>query len=421
MKASLQSLIRNVVRLGTGEALARICGIATVLILAHRYGVIVVGVYALGQSMAQYSVPFIDFGMKQVGARLVAQYPQATHEIVRLVQRRRFAMAFALLPFLLVYAALTKLPLGLKACLLAFAAICTLHVLSLDWLAWGKEHMRLVGLGRSIVPLAMLISILAARNSEHVLWWLVLGNFLGALLQGAVFWQWWERHKAAEEKGILLSVIGDSLAWRRTSILGLATLSNVAFNSIDMLMLGVMAHPEQVGLYSASYRVINQVLYTYYLLTQVLYPQMARQNVQQRKRMLRPRILLTLLGAGIGIAAALTLVRRPLLLLLFGHQFLPATMLLLWLAWAIPLDFLTSYLSNAYIAWGMEKKILVCMAVAAGSNIVLNLIWIPAHGAAAAAVNTLVSYVILLASLALAGWSARQLTSRAEPLSELIA
>ena len=86
MKASLQSLIRNVVRLGTGEALARICGIATVLILAHRYGVIVVGVYALGQSMAQYSVPFIDFGMKQVGARLVAQYPQATHEIVRLVQ-----------------------------------------------------------------------------------------------------------------------------------------------------------------------------------------------------------------------------------------------------------------------------------------------------------------------------------------------
>src|ERR1035441_5409797 len=113
MKASLQHLIRNMAHLGSGEALGRLCGIATVLLLAHRYGVIVVGVYALGQSMAQYSVPFIDFGLKHVGARLVAVYPQATHEIVRRVQGRRLLMAFALLPFLLVYAALVKLPLGL--------------------------------------------------------------------------------------------------------------------------------------------------------------------------------------------------------------------------------------------------------------------------------------------------------------------
>src|ERR1019366_382386 len=106
MKASLQQLIRNMVRLGSGEALARLAGIATVLFLAHRYGVIVVGIYALAQSMMQYSVPFIDFGMRHVGARLVAQYPQATNEIVSRVQRRRFSMALALLPFLIAYAAL---------------------------------------------------------------------------------------------------------------------------------------------------------------------------------------------------------------------------------------------------------------------------------------------------------------------------
>ncbi|MFZ0315046.1 MAG: oligosaccharide flippase family protein [Candidatus Korobacteraceae bacterium] len=421
MQVPAQSLVRNMVRLGTGEGLARLCGIATLLLLAHRYGVVVVGVYALGQTMGQHSVPFIDFGLKHVGARLVAQYPQAAHEIVRRVQRRRWSMALLLLPFLLVYASLTRLALDLKIYLLLFAGLCTLHVLSLDWLAWGKEHMRLVGLARSSVPLTVLISVVVGRNRGNILWWVLAGSFLGALLQGAVFWGWWERYKPAAEEPSALPVIQDSLAWRRTSILGLATLCNLAFNSIDMLMLGVMARPEQVGLYSASYRVINQVLYTYYLLTQVLYPQLARQEVGQRKRMLRPRILLTLLAAGIAIAAALTLVRRPLLMLLFGQQFLPATMLLLLLAWAIPLDFLTSYLSNAYIAWGMEKKILVSMGVAAGSNIVLNLIWIPAHGAAAAAVNTLISYGILLASLALAGWTARQLTSPAEPLSELIA
>ena len=41
-------------------------------------------------------------------------------------------------------------------------------------------------------------------------------------------------------------------------------------------------------------------------------------------RMLRPRILLFLLGAGIAIASVLAVSRRPVMTLLFGHQFLPA-------------------------------------------------------------------------------------------------
>ncbi len=421
MKASLRQLLGNILRLGSGETLARLCGIATTLFLAHRYGVIVVGVYALAQSMAQYSLPVIDFGLRHVGARLVAQYPQAAHQIVSGVQRRRFLMALVLLPFLVGYAAMTRLPVALKLCLMAFAAICTLYALSLDWLAWGREHLRLFGLGRSIAPVSILICLLVGRNSGQVLWWLVLGSFIGAILQSLLFWGWWERQKPAEEERVVVSSLRESLAWRRTSIMGLATLCNLAFATIDMLMLGVMSNPQQVGLYSAAYRVVNQVLYTYYLLTQVLYPQLARQDHQQRVRMLSPRILLSLAGVGVTIAAVLAVLRRPVLTILFGHQFLPATLLLLLLAWAIPFDFLTSYLSNAYIAWGMEKKVLACTVVAAGSNVVLNLIWMPTYGAKAAAVNTLVSYIIFLTGLAWAGRSAKELTAQAELSPELIA
>lgn len=421
MKASLQQLLRNVVRLGSGETLSRLCGIATTLFLAHRYGVVVVGVYALAQGMMQYSLPIIDFGMRHVGARLVAQHPRAAHQIVVRVQRHRLLMALVLLPFLLAYAWLTRLDPALKYCLMAFAVSCTLYGLSLDWLAWGKEHLRLYGLGRSITPVLILICLVLGRNSDRVLWWLVLGGFLGGLLQALVFWAWWQTQQPAEEERVVLSAIRDSLAWRHTSILGLATLCNLAFATIDMLMLGVMSNPSQVGLYSASYRVVNQVLYTYYLLTQVLYPQLARQDRQQRVRMLRPSILATLLGAGVAIAAVVSLVRRPVISILFGHQFLPGAFLLLLLAWAIPFDFLTSYLSNAYIAWGMERRVLLCTVIAAGSNILLNLIWIPAYGAKAAAVNTLISYVIFLGSLALAGRKAKQLRVEPEPLPEMIA
>ncbi len=397
------------------------CGVATTLFLAHRYGVIVLGVYALAQSMSQYSLPFIDFGLKHVGARLVAQFPDAAQETVRRVQKRRLLMAGILVPVLLVYAIATGLPSNLKVFLFVFSAVSSLYAFSLDWAAWGKEHLRLVGLAKAIIAASVLIALVLGRNSGRVLWWLVLGNVAGYGLQALTFWAWWRKHKPADDNFVAPSAIDQSLEWRRSSIMGLACLCNLAFNTIDMLMLGVMSNPQQVGLYSAAYRIVGQILFTYYMVTQALYPRLARQNLQQRIHMLRPQILLFLLAAGVAIAALLSVARRPLLTILFGHEFLPATLLVLLLAWAIPFDFLTSYLSNAYIAWGMEKKILLCTIIAAGSNVVLNLIWIPVYGATAAAVNTLICYVIFLAGLALAGRFAKELSSVQQPQAELTA
>ena len=410
LRASASQVLNNILRLGSGETVARGCGIITVLFLAHRFGVVVVGVYALSQTMLQYTQPFIDFGMKHVGVRLVARYPKATKAIMLRVQRRRIAMAVALLPLLLAYAASTRVPWNLRVCLLAIAVICPLHALSLDWMAWAQEHFGWAGFGRTIIPIAVLACVLAGRNSANVLWWFVLGHLIGILLHNAILWLWWRSHPQADNDGVLLPDIDDALAWQRTSILGLATLCNLAFNSIDILMLGVMSSPQQVGLYSAAYRVVNQVLYTYYLLTQILYPQLAKQEVLQRTRALRPRILTALAALGTVLAFGFAVARRPIISILFGPAFVGATAMLALLAWAIPMDFLTSYLSNAYIAWAMEKKVLVCIAIAAGANAVLNFMWIPTYGAKAAAVNTLVCYVIFLVSLALAGLYSAELS-----------
>ena len=395
---------------------------AIVVLLGHLYGVVVLGIYALAATISQYLQPIIDFGLRHVGARLVAQRPQSAREIVIRVQQRRLRMAGAVLPFILIYIFAVRLPTGMKVFLLAFSFSSALYAVSLDWAAWGKGQLHLVGFAKAVVPLSILAFLLLGRgNSGQVLWWAVAGNTFGYLAQAAVFWAWWKKHQPYESAVIEnQKVISDSLAWRRTSIMGVAWLGNLAFNSIDMLMLGVMSNPRQVGLYSAAYRVLNQVLMAFYLLTQSLYPELSRQSSAQRSRMLRPRILLALLGAGAAIATVLVMARQPLMTLLFGHQFLAACPLLFLLAWAIPLDFLTSYLSNAYIAWGMEKKILLCTFLGAASNVVLNLIWIPTYGASAAAVNTLVSYMVLLISLAVAGRATPELAPGGQPQPELV-
>jgi len=422
MTPSVQRVFRNALHLGSGELLARLCSVTVIILLGHQYGVLVLGAFALAQSMSQYLQPLIDFGLRHVGARLLARYPEAGREIAKRVQKRRVLMAAAVLPCMALYAVFTNLTVDMKIFLVVFATISGFYAISLEWAAWGREQLQLIGFAKAAVPASILVCLVLGRRSSGILWWLVLGNAIGHALQVLTFRLWWRSHHSAEDvQHQTIAAISESLAWQKTSIMGLAWLGNLAFNTIDMLMLGVMANPEQVGLYSAAYRVLNQVLITYYLLTTVVYPQFARQDLRDRVRMLTPRILLPLLAAGIAIAAVVAASRQTVVNVLFGHRFLMACPLLLLLAWAIPLDFLTSWLSNAYIAWGMERRVLVCTAVAAGSNVVLNLVGIPRYGAMAAAVNTLISYAIFLASLAWMGRTSAELTRGVQPQPEATA
>jgi O-antigen/teichoic acid export membrane protein len=412
MDLTPRQLLRNAFRFGSGEFLARIFSVAVVIFLGHLYGVVILGVYGLATTVNQYLMPVIDFGLKHVGARLMARFPHSAAEIMRRVQRRRLLMASAAIPFVLLYAALAHLPFDLKLFLFAFSAIGVLYAFSLDWAAWGREQLLLAGSAKAIIPACVLIAVLVAQLRGHILSWLVIGNLGGFIVQGCFFAWWWRRHLASignQDQGV--AEIADALQWRRTSVMGFAWMSNLAFNTVDMLMLGVLSNPEQVGLYSAAYRILNQVLMAYYMLTGALYPQLARQNPAERRRMLRPKIFALLIVIGSVLALLLAGFRRPLLDLLFGHAFLIAAPLLLLLACAIPLDFLTSYLSNAYIAWNMERSVLISAIVAAGINIALNAATIPRYGALAAAVNTLISYLIYLAALAFSSRSVIQRVS----------
>jgi O-antigen/teichoic acid export membrane protein len=409
MDISPRQLVRNVFRFGSGEFVARVLSVSVVILLGHLYGVIIVGVYGLATSLSQYLMPVIDFGLKHVGARLMARFPHSASEIMKRVQRRRLLMASVAIPFVLLYAALARLPFEMKLFLFAFSAIGTLYTFSLDWAAWGREQLLLAGSAKAIIPACLLLGLLIATARGHLLSWLVVANLVGFILQGWLFSVWWRRHLRAlgsQEQGV--ADIAEAMEWRRTSIMGLAWMSNLAFNTVDMLMLGVLSNPEQVGLYSAAYRILNQVLLAYYILTGALYPQLARQEPAQRRSMLRPRIFLALIAAGAVSAFLLAFFRKPLLGVIFGSPFVAAAPLLLLLACVLPLDFLTSYLSNAYLAWSMERGVLVCTMTAASTNIVLNLATIPRYGAMAAAINTLISYGVFLSCL---GWAGRTVGS----------
>jgi O-antigen/teichoic acid export membrane protein len=402
-----RDLLKNIIRFGSGEMLARICSVAVMMFLGHRYGVVVVGAYALAVSLSWYSQTIIDFGLKHIGVRLIAQYPQHAPQIVYRVQRRRFSMACIVMPIMVIYSVYARLSTRLMWFVILFSLTSTLYAASLDWVAWGKQHLQLVGGFRSLVPLSILLAVIVARGrSDTVLWFAAVGNLVGYILQAVAFWLWWRRQTARlsmgwQEQIVIPVTITDSLLWRSTFVMGIAWCAQIAFNSIDMLMLGIVSGPDQVGLYSSAYRILMQVLVTYYLAVLPLYPVLSRLGPELRNSVLTTRVLGTLVGVGVSLSIGVCLLRRELLLLVFGRPFVAAATLLLILAWAVPLDFVTSYLNNAYIAWGMERKLLKCILVGAGTNIALNMLLLRRYGAIAAAINTIIAYIVYLAGLLL--------------------
>jgi O-antigen/teichoic acid export membrane protein len=390
----------SIAHLGSGEFVARLCAIATLGILGHRYGAAVVGIFALAQGVAQYLQPLIDFGMRHTGARLVARYPGAIATIVRVVQTRRRMMLCLALPIVAAYVLALRVDSKYKMFVLGFAACACPYAFSVDWLAWGKEKFKLVAVSRAVVPAAILIFLLASWSSPHPLGFVFAGHAFGQILLVIAAWVWWKSaQKQSPSEAPELPEIQAALRFRRTALLGLALFSNLAFNTIDVLLLGIYATPSEVGLYSASYRVLNQALVIYYLLTQSLYPQFARLLPSERSATLRPSILTVLFTCGASLTLLTILGGEAILRLLFGAEFAVAYSLLAILACAIPIDFLTSNLSNAYIAWGMERQVLVCTATGAVTNIGLNVAFMPIYGAKAAAINTVVSYIVFLTSL----------------------
>jgi O-antigen/teichoic acid export membrane protein len=417
MAVSLAGITKGILNLGIGESLARLGTVITIVLLSHHYGAFIVGVFTLGMTVSYYVQPVIDFGLRHVGARLMAQYPSQGSQILQRVQKRRLLMAAAVLPLTMIYAMSARVPTELKLWLFIFSGSTVLYSFSLEWAAWGKEHLRLVGISRAMVPLGILAGLVVGWDTPRVLWWMALGNGVAFALQALLFRVWWARSN--DDKDVCptqLKEIKHALALRRTSMMGLSMFCTLAFSSIDMLMLGVMRSSTDVGAYSAAYRIVNQVLVSYYLLTSAIYPILARQTFEGRRKALNPKLIYVLMGLGVAIALLITVGRRGLVLLLFGPQFATSTGLLLLLVWAIPLDFVTSYLSAAYLAWSMERSVLFCMAAAAAANIILNVLWIPNYGPMAAAINTLISYALLLVGLIVAGYSIRgsQLPTSAE-------
>src|SRR5208283_873349 len=398
----IRNVLSSFARLATGEVFGRMATFALFAYVSRHFKVEILGIVALGQTVAAYVMECSDQGLKLIGARLLARNSALIGYVVPFVLKRRAAFtAFAVLAGS-GYAVFGPVPAVARACVLAFAFAVIPDAFSLDWVAWGLGEFGVLSIWRSGVSiLYVAMAILAMEFSGRPIASIAGANILSALAGAGFLWaMWqlrWKRRKSELTADVLLSA-AEELRTGKVLTLGLSSLLNLAFMNADVLLLGALSTTSEVGRYSSACKPLYIIFTGFWLLTDALYPHLAKVEAGVRAHRMLFAALALLAAVASSIAAVLGLLAPRLLTLIYGST-LGATELFRVLLIALPIDFCFSLLWTVMISRGFYKPVLYSVGAAAGANIVFNLVFIPRYEAIAAAWATVASYALLFSLL----------------------
>ena len=398
--------IRNVfasfARLATGEVFGRMATFALFAYVSRYFGVQILGIVALAQTVAGYVMECSDQGLKLIGARVLARNHTLATFVVPFVLKRRAALTAIAIVLGAMYALLGPIPPAARVCVLVFDFAVVPYAFALDWVAWGLGHFGVLSIWRSGVSiLYVAMAIVAMQLTMRPIASISGANILSALAGTGFLWIMWQfrwrklqGRATAEEIG----AAAEELRPSRVATLGMSNLLNLVFMNADILLLGAMTSTAEVGRYSAACKPLYIIFTGFWLLTDALYPYLAKVEAGAQAY----RILLIALG-GLAITASIAalgigLLAPQILTLIYGST-LGAAGLFRILLIALPIDFCFSLLWTVLVSRGYERPVLYSLAAAAGINVFLNLVFIPRFQANAAAWATVASYALLFSVL----------------------
>ena len=176
----------------------------------------------------------------------------------------------------------------------------------------------------------------------------------------------------------------------------LASIMVTLYGRIDQVMLGNMLNSKAVGDYAAAIRLSEIWYFIPIIICSSLFPYIlqAKQRNQEEyyRRLQQLYDLIVWLSVSIGLVMTLTAgfwVHK-----LLGSEFQQSATILMWHIWAAPFVFLGVARSQWLNAENLTKLSFATTLMGAISNILLNLVLIPAYSGVGAAIATLISYAI---------------------------
>lgn len=243
--------------------------------------------------------------------------------------------------------------------------------------------------------ISSLLKVILILSGAGIIWmmvvfvldgfWLSVFLFLAYKRSGLKIRDW--RFNKPLAKSILSS------SW----LLALTSASVLIYMRIDQVMIKRMIDAEAVGLYASSVKIFEFTYIIPSLITFSLFPAILNalkvSYTAYRRRLRHMVVLLSILS--ILVAGTITILSKPIILILFGPDYLESLNVLRIGVWSLLAVSLSYLVDKSLVAENRIKFYFIITLLGAIVNVVLNYLLIPIYSINGAAVSTIISYSLV--------------------------
>jgi O-antigen/teichoic acid export membrane protein len=395
--STLKHYVTNVAAQGSARALSLAANLVTFVIIARALGADVLGQFAFLMAFVGIASSAADLGTTSILARGLA-HPQEDGGNAYfgnfLLLRAGLAAAVTLLAIIFAFLADGELLPELLLCAIAVPFVASrffepvYQVFERPWYSVYASFLY------SLSQLIMVVVILLWLEKPLMIY------LYGFLVSNMIY--------AVVAMFLALRIIRPAFApdLRQLRIIltlaapvGVASFFTIINRRADVLMLNELRTSYEVGIYSAAYKLLDFGALLAVTITTPLIPVLSR-KIAESKTAAKPhcmRIMELVAVATFPLAIAAPYVADPVILLLFGNEYIESASILPVFAWIFVLIIYSLIGSAINLALGEVAHGYWNAALAASINIALNMLWIPQYGIMGAVGATLISHFALLA------------------------
>src|SRR3989344_655725 len=381
-----------------GKAVSVLLGLATVALLTRYLGLAGYGNFTLVFAYVSFFGVFADFGLQLAIVRELSQKNIEAENIYGtyfwlksvLIGASTLIAIFALLFF--------PYSQELKIGILIGALAVGIGGLSGYGTAIFQSRVRLDivtyidVLTKIITVIFIVFFVFSKMNFYYIISTVLIGNITGFIVTVFILKKF-INFNFKYDKILAKKIIGWSVP------IGLTSFFSLAYFKIDTIMLSVMRGPTEVGIYSLSYKILENILMLWGLYMASVYPFFSKflgnKDKKNFYKIFKNTITIALLFS-IPIVLIGFIFSDYIINIFAGDKFNQSSVSFKILLLSLPIYFMTNTFYNALLSLKKINFIIYSMVACLLLNFLLNLILIPKMGYVGASINTVLTEGVML-------------------------
>lgn len=383
-----------------GKVFSTLLGVAIIALMTRHLGQTGFGYYSTAITFFQIFAIMLDLGINVMIVQMLGEhkgdeaYEKRAVSATMTLRIITALVVLGLAPFIALL-----FPYAWEVKIAIFALTVSFFSASLNQVVIGvqQRHLKMYAvaisevLGRAVLLIGLLMAVWLGWGLLAISIFVSLGSAINLLINWGVArryasfaWNW------------------DPDFWtqllKRSWPIGVSIIFNLAYFKADTFVLSLVRSPEEVGVYSAAYRVLEILVTFPFMLAGIMLPLFsnawAKKDLPRFNQLVRQaNNVIILLAAPLALGTLVMGV--PLMTFVSGQEFAESGEILKILAFAVSIIYLGTIASHVVVAVNAQMKMLPVYIGAAILAVAGYIIFIPVYGMWAAAWMTLISEAVV--------------------------